>query len=111
MWLRLCAIGDVGYVNELLLYVRGREPGHPYNGVNWELTDQVIRAHRKHLPLAYSNLLFVYWKLRSEMKIDFSLLFNYLNSFRHKRWDDVKKGREYLRDNGVLLSKISSWLI
>jgi glycosyltransferase involved in cell wall biosynthesis len=111
MWLRLCAIGDVGYVNELLLYVRGREPGHPYSGVNWRIIDQVIRAHRKHLPLTYKKTMYIYWKMRCEAKIDFSLLMDYLNSFRHKRWEDVRNGRIYLRKHGPFLSKIAGWLL
>jgi glycosyltransferase involved in cell wall biosynthesis len=111
MWLRLCTIGDVGYVNELLLLVRGREPEHPYAGVNWEIMDQVIRAHRKHLRLCYHGWPYFYWKCRREMEIDFSLLIDYLNSFRHRRWVDVKCGRSYLRKHGVLLSKICGWIL
>jgi hypothetical protein len=111
MWLRLCAIGDVGYVNELLLYVRGRDPGHPYGGVNWEIVDQVIRAHRKHLALTYHSTMYIYWKIRSEMEIDLSLLIDYLNSFRHKNWEDVKKGRTYLRGHGPFLARIAGWLL
>lgn len=111
MWLRLCAIGDVGYVNELLLYVRGREPGHPYGGFNWTIQDQVIRAHRKHLPLTYTGRMYIYWKIQREMLIDFSLFINYLNSIRHKSWDDVKSGRIYLREHGPFLSRIASWLL
>ena len=111
MWLRLCAVGDVGYVNELLLYVRGREPGHHYGGVNWAIQDQVIRAHRKHLPLTYNNRMYMYWKIRCEMQIDLSLLINYLNSMRHKRWKDVKNGRVYLREHGPFLSRIASWFL
>lgn len=105
MWLRLCAVGDVGYANELLLYVRGRDPAHPYAGVNWEITDEVIRAHRKHLALCYTGWAYRYWKFRREMAIDLSLLRDFLNAMRHRRWDDVARGRHYLRSRGVLLSR------
>jgi glycosyltransferase involved in cell wall biosynthesis len=111
MWMRLCDLGDVGYVNELLLFVRGREPGHPYAGVNWEIVDQVIRAHRKHLRLSYHGWPYFYWKCRREMQIDLSLLIDYLNSFRHRRWMDVRLGRSYLRKHGVILSKICGWIL
>ncbi|GEM_PF-3334541 len=111
MWLRLCAIGDVGYVNELLLFVRGREPGHAYGGVNWQILHQVIKAHRKHLPLHYQGLAYLYWKMRREIGIDTSLLIDFLNSFRHRRWNDVKSGRNYLRENGVFLSKIAGRIL
>ncbi|MEZ4671531.1 MAG: glycosyltransferase family A protein [Anaerolineae bacterium] len=111
MWLRLCAIGDVGYVRELLLMVRGREPGHPYGGINWEIVDQVIRAHRKHLPLTYHGLAYGYWKARREVGADMMLLMDFLNSFRHKRWKDVENGRTYLREHGVFLSRIAGWVL
>jgi glycosyltransferase involved in cell wall biosynthesis len=110
MWMRLCAVGDVGYVNELLLYVRGREPDHPYAGVNWRVFNEVIRIHRKHLRLFYSGLAYVYWRARREGEIDFSLAFSYLNSFRHRRERDVEEGRRYLRQNGVLVSRLLAWL-
>lgn len=110
MWMRLCAIGDVGYVNELLLYVRGREPGHAYGGVNWEITDQVIRTHRKHLPLAYQGWLYVFWKSWRETEIDFSLLINYLNSIRHGWKDAVRNGNRYLLSDGGIFSKVAAIL-
>jgi hypothetical protein len=111
MWMRLCAVGDVGYVNELLLYVRGREPGHPYGGVNWRILNQVIRIHRKHLKLSYSGAAYLYWRARREWEIDYSLAISYLNSFRHKRKKDIEEGRWYLRQNGVLMSRLLAWLI
>ena len=111
MWMRLCEVGDVGYVNELLLYVRGREPGHPYAGVNWRIFNEVIRIHRKHLKLFYSGPAYLYWRARREWEIDFSLAFSYLNSFRHKRKKDIDEGRWYLRQNGVLVSRLLAWLI
>lgn len=111
MWLRLCAVGDVGYVRERLLLVRGREPGHPYGGINWDIIDQVIRAHRKHLLLTYTGSLYTYWKARREVETDISLLLNYLNSFRHRRWKDVENGRVYLREHGVFLSRLAGWVL
>ena len=111
MWLRLCAVGDAGYVNELLLYLRGREPDHPYAGFNWRVSDEVIRIHRKHLKLFYSGPAYLYWRARREWEIDFSLVVSYLNSFRHKRKKDVEEGRRYLRRNGVLVSRLLAWLI
>src|SRR5258706_3173796 len=106
MWLRLCAVGDVGYVNELLLYVRGREPGHPYGGVNWRIADQVIRAHRKHLPLTYSRSMYMFHKVRKELQIDCSLSFDYLNSIRHGWMDAARRGKSYLRSNGGPISNV-----
>jgi hypothetical protein len=111
MWLRLCAVGDVGYVNELLLLLRGREPGHEYAGVNWELTDQVVRVHRKHLRLCFRGLAYVYWRLRRNLEIDTSFLIDFLNSMRHARWAEVERGREYLRRHGIFLSKLAGWLL
>jgi len=111
MWMRLCDIGDIGYVNELLIFVRGRESGHSYGGIDWRIVDEVIRTHRKHLPLIYRGWKYLYWKVRREMEIDFSLLLNFLNSFRHHRWVDVKQGRKYLRQHGVFLSWIAGWLL
>lgn len=111
MWLRLCAIGDVGYVNELLLFVRGREPGHPYGRMNWAIQDQVIRAHRKHLPLCYQGSQYLYWKARRELEIDVTLLVSYLNCYRHRWWEDVASGRRYLRKRGPLLSRLAGWLL
>jgi glycosyltransferase involved in cell wall biosynthesis len=111
MWLRLCEIGDVGYVNELLLYVRGREPGHPYGGVNWDIYETLIQMHRKHLKIAYHGILYLYWKVRRETEMDFSLLVDYLNSFRHRRWSDVDLGRKYLRQKGILFSRLAAWIL
>jgi len=111
MWLRLCAIGDVGYVNELLLLVRGREPGHPYSGANWQITDEVIRSHRKHLRLSYQGWHYTYWRFRREVEIDLRLLIDFLNSIRHRRWNDVGRGRTYLRGHGPLLSRLAAWVL
>lgn len=111
MWLRLCTIGDVGYVRELLLYIRGREPNHPYSGVNWDITDEVIRIHRKHLRLAYHGLEYVYWKLRREINIDLNLSFDYLNCIRHRRSRDYDNGRLYLRKHGGVFSKGVAYLL
>jgi glycosyltransferase involved in cell wall biosynthesis len=111
MWMRLCAVGDVGYVNELLLYLRGREPDHPYAGFNWRISDEVIRIHRKHLKLVYWGPAYLYWRARREWEIDVSLAFSYLNSFRHKRNKDVEEGRRYLRRNGVVFSRLLAWLM
>jgi glycosyltransferase involved in cell wall biosynthesis len=111
MWLRLCALGDVGYVDELLLYVRGREPGHPYEGAAWQVGHQLIRIHRKHLKLAYSGPGYVYRRARSEFEIDLSLAVSYLNSFRHKRSRDIAEGRQYLRRHGVLVSRLLGWAL
>lgn len=111
MWLRLCDVGDVGYVNELLLMVRGREPGHPYAGANWNIVDEVIRAHRKHLSITYHGGEYAYWKLRREIEIDLRLLVDFLYSIYHRQWTDVKNGRTYLRRNGVFLSKLMGWIL
>jgi len=111
LWLRLCDVGDVGYINELLLHMRGREPGHPYGGANWQIIDEVIRAHRKHLPLAYGGLLYLYQKARCELEIDMSLLVDFLNSIRCRRWQDVANGRAYLRDHGPLISRAAGFLL
>jgi glycosyltransferase involved in cell wall biosynthesis len=111
MWLRLCGVGDVGYVNELLLLVRGREPGHPYSGVNWDIADQVIRAHRKHLRLCYRGLAYLGWRVRREIEIDRLLLVDFLNSMRHRRWSDVEQGRAYLRHHGVCMSRLAAWVL
>lgn len=111
MWIHLCEVGDVEYVNELLLFVRGRGPDHPYTGMNGQILDEVIRTHRKHLRLHYGGAAYVYWKLRRELEIDFSLLFSFLNSFRHRRWDDIRRGRKYLRSTGVCLSRVAGWLL
>lgn len=105
MWLRLCAVGDVGYVNELLLYVRGREPGHAYSGVNWEITDQVIRAHRKHLPFSYCGAPRLFHKMWMELQIDSGLTIDYLNCIRHGWKDAVNLGKDYLGRHGGLFSK------
>jgi len=111
MWLKLCAVGDVGYVNELLLYVRGREPGHPYDGRgSWHMTDQVIRAHEKHLRIAYQGWRYRYWRSRRMAQIDLSLLFIYLNCLRHRRWQELESGRQYLRGRGIFFSKVAAWL-
>jgi len=111
MWMRLCAVGDVGYVNELLLYLRGREPEHPYAGFNWRISDEVVRIHRKHLKRFYSGPAYLYWRARGEWEIDVSLAVSYLNSFRHRRKKDIEEGRRYLRRNGVLVSRLLAWLI
>jgi glycosyltransferase involved in cell wall biosynthesis len=111
MWLRLCGIGDVGYANELLIRVRGREPGHPFAERGWEIRDEVIRAHRKHLGVGYPGWRYGPARLRSETTIDLHLLFDYLNSYRHGWWDDVRRGRSHLRKNGVLLSRIAAWVL
>ena len=111
LWMRLCAVGDVGYVNELLLYVRGREPDHPYGGVNWRIFDEIIRIHRKHLKLFYHGPAYVYWRLRREWEIDVSLAVSYLNSFRRRRKGDIEQGRKYLRRHGILVSRLVAWVI
>lgn len=111
MWMRLCEIGDVGYVNELLIYLRGRDPTHPYAGMNWDILDQVIRTHRKHLRLFYRGWEYFYWKIRREFIIDLTLLINYLNSFRHRRWGAVRRGRVYLRKKGGPMSRCIAYLI
>lgn len=111
MWMRLCEIGDVGYVNELLIYLRGRDPNHPYARLNWDLIDQVIRTHRKHLPRVYQGLPYIYWKVRRELGIDMTLLVDYLNCFRHRWWEEVDKGRIYLRAHGGALSRTAAYLL
>jgi glycosyltransferase involved in cell wall biosynthesis len=111
LWLRLCAVGDVGYVNDLLILVRGRDPEHPNAGINWQVVDEVIRAHRKHLELTYRGLEYGYWKLRKELEIDGMLLFNFLNSVRHRRRRDVKLGQAYLRRYGPFFSRLAGWLL
>ncbi|HEY2991265.1 MAG TPA: glycosyltransferase family A protein [Methylomirabilota bacterium] len=115
MWLRLCAYGDVGYVNERLLYVRGRDARHPYSGAAWELTAQVIRAHRQHLPAAYAGGHLAIMRLRKEIAIDVALARDFLNSARHRRWAEVEAGRAYLRQHGGWLSRGvalgASWLV
>lgn len=111
MWMRLCAVGDVGYVNELLLFVRGREPNHPYAGFNWEIGDQVIRIHRKHLKITFHGIEYCARKLAREWEIDRSLTFDYLNSIRHRNWHDHDKGRAYLRQRGVFFSKLVAYLL
>jgi glycosyltransferase involved in cell wall biosynthesis len=105
MWLRLCGHGDVGYVNELLLYVRGRDPGHPYGGSAWELTAQVIRAHRRYLPAAYAGGRLVAARWRKDVAIDVALARDFLNSVRHRRWREVDEGRRYLDQYGGWLSR------
>jgi hypothetical protein len=75
------------------------------------MVDEVIRAHRKHLRLTYRGWEYLYWMIRREIDIDLSLLIEFLNSFRHRRWQDVERGREYLRQHGVLLSKIAGWVL
>ncbi len=111
LWMRLCSVGDVGYVNELLVYVRWREPDHPYGGVNWRIFDEIIRIHRKHLKLFYRGPAYFYWRVRRECEIDVSLAVSYLNSFRHRRKGDIEQGREYLRRNGILVSRLAAWVI
>jgi glycosyltransferase involved in cell wall biosynthesis len=111
LWMRLCAVGDVGYVNELLLLVRGREPGHPYGGVNWTLTDQVVRIHQRHMAVAYPGPLHAVRRFWRRLEIDFSLSFDYLNSARHRRWAEVSTGRRYLRRHGFLVSKVISAIL
>ena len=44
-------------------------------------------------------------------EIDFALAFSYLNSFRHRRKKEIEEGRWYLRQNGVLVSRLLAWLI
>jgi glycosyltransferase involved in cell wall biosynthesis len=111
MWMRLCEIGDVGYVNELLLYVRGRDQTSSYAGINWDLIDQVIRTHRKHLPRVYRRLPFMYWKSRRDIEIEMTLVFNYLNSHRHHWRRDIENGRQYLRVHGGIFSKGITYLL
>ena len=111
MWMRLCSVGDAGYVNELLLYVRGRGPDHPYAGVNWHVFDEIVRIHRKHLKLFYSGAGYLCRRARRECALDLSLAVSYLNSFRHKRRREIEEGRRYLRQNGVLVSRLLGWLI
>jgi glycosyltransferase involved in cell wall biosynthesis len=111
MWMRLCEIGDVGYVNELLLYVRGRDPTGPLTGINWELVDQVIRTHRKHLPRVYQGWSYIYWKSRREIEIEITLVINYLNSHRHHWQKDIENGRQYLRAHGGIFSKGITYLL
>jgi hypothetical protein len=91
--------------------VRGRNPSHPYAGYNWEITDQVIRIHRKHLPRTYQGAGYIYWKTRRDLEIDLSLLMDYLNSRRHRWWKDVENGRRYLRSHGGVLSRTAAYLL
>ena len=112
MWMRLSAVGDVGFKREVLFLSRGREPGHPYGGViNWEIQDEVIRAHLKHPREFYAGLQYVYRKFRRETEIDFSLLTAYFNCFRWRQWDTLKKGRTYLRKEGVFFSRLAGWFL
>jgi glycosyltransferase involved in cell wall biosynthesis len=111
MWMRLCEMGDVGYVNELLIFLRGRDPTHPYAGINWEILDQVIRTHRKHLRVFYTGEEYIYWKIWREFTIDLTLLIDYLNSFRHHWWEDVRRGRSYLRRKGGPISRTVAYII
>jgi glycosyltransferase involved in cell wall biosynthesis len=105
MWLRLCGHGDVGYVNELLLYIRGRDPHHPYRGAAWELTAQVIRAHRKYLPVTYQGGRLAVMRARKDLAVDVALARDFLNSVRHRRWRDVDEGRRYLDEYGGWISR------
>lgn len=111
MWLRLCAIGDVGYANELLILVRGREPDHPYAGVNWQLRDEVVRAHRKHLKLTYHGWQYAWRKIGKEFEIDRSHLISFLSSKKRHRMEELQPGRIYLRHHGVFLSRIAGWVL
>jgi len=111
MWMRLSAVGDVGFKREVLMLQRGRGPGHPYGGViNWKIQDEVIRAHRKHLRQVYSGWRYVYWKFRREIEIDLSLLKSYFLCFRRGEWGKLKEGRAYLRQEGVFFSRFTGWL-
>lgn len=110
MWLRLAGIGDVGYVNELLIQMLARDSDHPYAGVNWKIKDEVIRAHRKYLKICYQGVGHIYHRNRYELLTDFQLLISYLYSIRHGHQDAVKTGRAYLRQNGVFLSRAIAWL-
>lgn len=110
MWMRLSAVGDVGFKREILMLQRGREPGHPYGGViNWEIQDEVIRAHRKHLREFYSGWRYIYWKFRREIEIDLSLFKSYFLCFRWREWGTLKEGRAYLRQKGIFFSRLAGW--
>src|SRR5262249_35920283 len=48
LWMRLCRRGDVGYIAEPLIRLRGREADHEHAGPAWELLDAVLRMHRRY---------------------------------------------------------------
>jgi len=110
MWMRLAAVGDVGYVNELLLLVRERDPDHPYSG-NWQIQHEILAAHRKHLRVAYRGVGYAYHRLLYAMQSDVRLLTIYLNGFRHRNWPMVRNGRVFLRQHGVFLSRAAAWIL
>lgn len=111
MWLRLSGIGDVGYVNKLLLKVRTREPDHPYAGVNWRIKDEVIRAHRKYLKACYQGARYFYHRGRYELMTDYELLISYIYCLYHGHNDSVSQGRTYLRRHGLFASRIIAWFL
>jgi glycosyltransferase involved in cell wall biosynthesis len=111
MWMRLSLHGDVGYIAEPLIQVRGREPDHEYSGTNWTLIDVVIRIQRLYHTRAFTGICGWRRRLRLASRIDRYLLESFLASIKRKDVRARDEGRQYLRRSGILLSRVAATIL
>lgn len=111
MWMRLSLHGDVGYISEPLIQIRGRESDHEYSGINWDLTETILCIHRLYHKRAFSGLYGLWQSMRLAGRADVYLLKKYLACI--KRQDDFcrETGRDYLRNSGIFLSRLVAMVL
>lgn len=61
LWMRLCSIGDVGYVRQPLLKMREREVEHYLNDKLWETQFCLDEIHKDHWKLLYKGFSLRYY--------------------------------------------------
>ncbi|PYV89696.1 MAG: hypothetical protein DMG05_13040 [Acidobacteria bacterium] len=109
MWMRLSLHGDVGYIPQPLIQVRAREQDHEYSGINWTVVDIVLRIQRLYHEHAFTGW-YRWWRwMRLEARAERYVLAQYLVSICKKDRRAHEEGRRYLKNSGMLLSRIIAW--
>jgi glycosyltransferase involved in cell wall biosynthesis len=109
MWIRLCEIGDVGYIREPLMRLRGRDSNHHYV-YNWKIIDEVARIHHHHMSKSSFNRQHIRHLIRFYREYDWVMLSMFLSARKRRKANVVNEGRNYLRKHGVFLSRLASYL-
>ncbi len=78
LWMRLCFVGDVGYVPKPLIGIRERAENERFWGVNWELVDEIFRIHKTVRPRAQHAAIPFDSAQDFQKRIDRDLLINFL---------------------------------
>ncbi|SIO55336.1 Glycosyltransferase involved in cell wall bisynthesis [Singulisphaera sp. GP187] len=105
MWMRLSLAGGVGFVAEPLSKIREREADHEYLGVNWRVIDSLARIHRRYSPKGYSGVSRWWSGLGLDLRLERYIAIHYLICVKRKDKAGRAAGRQYIRQNGRVLSR------